>query len=415
MTRLPGRWPATVAIPSSARDSDEMSASLSRGTAALSAVVISVGCAIASQPAERTGTLHADVQLAATDALIMTGSNMHVVDPAWMALAVDQFISPALGGDFTAIPVVTPEEFWPIGGLWDETMDDSVREGTAALTAAITETIARHTAEGDPGAPIVVFGYSQSAAIVTTEKRLLTEAVAQGQQAPPVSFVVIGNAGRPNGGINERFSGLWLPGWTFSGATPTDTPFPTVDIARQYDPAADFPRYPLNLLALANALMGLFYAHDYSQVTLDPTDPRYNAGTLVQHYGDTTYYFIPAQHLPLLQPLWDLGISPQLLGAIEPTLRVLVEYGYDRGLSPGVPAPVGLFPTVSLSVLQSDLTTAWQQGVAAWNAGPTAAVTATPGPTATSVAVTHRRDAPQPRHHGKPAHPEKQHSGRGQG
>ncbi|MGI9125182.1 MAG: PE-PPE domain-containing protein, partial [Mycobacterium sp.] len=56
------------------------------------------------------------------------------------------------------------------------------------------------------------------------------------------------------------------------------------------------------------------------------------------------YYMIPAEHLPLLQPLRDLGIAPQFLDSIEPGLRSLVEAGYDRALSPGVPAPARLFP-----------------------------------------------------------------------
>ena len=55
----------------------------------------------------------------------------------------------------------------------------------------------------------------------------------------PVSFVLIGNPNRPNGGILQRFEGLTVPfaGITFDGATPTNTDFKTVDITRQYDGA----------------------------------------------------------------------------------------------------------------------------------------------------------------------------------
>lgn len=281
---------------------------------------------------------------ALTDALIMTGTDMHNVDAAWLSLAVDDFIAPALGGSYIPIAVSTPEEFWPFGGIWDETIDDSVAEGAVALTAAIADAAQRHTAADDPGAGIVVFGYSQSAIIVSLEKRLLAEAAIQGQPTVALSFVVIGDPSRPNGGINARFDGLRLPGWTFSGPAPTDTGFPTVDIARQYDPFADFPLYPLNPFALANAIAGLFYAHDYSKVSLDPADPRYNPDTVVQQFGDTTYYFIPAQHLPLLQPLRDIGVPAAVLDAIEPTLRMWVEAGYDRTIPSGQPAPVRLFP-----------------------------------------------------------------------
>lgn len=287
-----------------------------------------------------------DVALSATDALIMTGTDMHAVDPGWIHVAVDHFVAPSLGGRYTAIPVVTPEEFWPFGGLLDRTFDQSVAVGTAILHAVIADTADRHTAEGNPDAPIAVFGYSQSAVIITEEKRRLAAAIAAGEATPPLSLVMLGNPARPNGGLLGRFPGLRLPGWTFSGTTPTNTPFPTVDIARQYDPFADFPRYPLNPFALANSVLGLFYAHDYSHVTLDPADSDYNPGTTVQQYGDTTYYLIPAEHLPLLQPVRDLGIAPRLLDSIEPTLRTLVEAGYDRDLSAGSPAPAQLFPEI---------------------------------------------------------------------
>ncbi|MGI9124700.1 MAG: PE-PPE domain-containing protein, partial [Mycobacterium sp.] len=264
----------------------------------LSAVIVAAAGITPSTPPARAMAASISVQLAATDALVMTGTDMHVIDPGWIHVAVDHFVAPTLGGEFTAIPVVTPEEFWPFGGLFDRTFNQSVAAGTVILDAAIADTVARHTAQGDPDAPIAVFGYSQSAVIITFEKRHLLEAIAAGEPTPPLSFVMLGNPGRPNGGIHERFPGFWLPGWTFSGATPTDTPFPTVVIARQYDPFADFPRYPLNPFALANSVMGLFYAHDYSQVTLDPSDPNYNPGTTVRHYLDTTYYMIPAEHLP---------------------------------------------------------------------------------------------------------------------
>lgn len=299
------------------------------------------------------------VQLLAADALIMTGTEMHNVDPAWLDLVVRSFVAPTLGGDYTAytaIPVATPAEFWPFGGLYDESLDDSVAEGTVILEEAIAARLAANAQAGQPDRPIVVFGYSQSAIIATVEKRHLAALAAQGQTPPPLTFVVTGNPNRPNGGLNERFAGLTLwPGWTFSGATPTDTPFATIDIARQYDPFADFPLYPLNLFALLNAVMGLFYAHDYSVVSLDPADPRYNPDTVVRQFGDTTYYLIPAAHLPLLQPFYDLGVPPALLDAVEQPLRVLVEAGYDRNIPPGQPAPARISPQIG-SALPGDRT-----------------------------------------------------------
>lgn len=320
--------------------------------ASLSAALVLASSAAAPTAAATSPTVASSyqVQLLATEALIMTGTDMHTIDEAWLHTAIVHYIGPTLGGEYIAVPVVTPEEFWPFGGIWDETINDSVEDGTAAVESAIAQAVARNAAAGHPDAGIVVFGYSQSAMIVTEEKKRLAAAAAAGEAVPPLTFVMIANFYRPNGGIGERLRGLWLPGLTFRGATPTNTQFPTIDIARQYDPIADFPLYPLNPFAMANTLVALFYKHDYGPTTLDPADPAYNPGTLVQHYGDTTYYFIPSEHLPLLQPLRDMGFAPAVLDRVEPTLQNWVERGYDRTIPAGQPTPARLFRPVTAAV-----------------------------------------------------------------
>ena len=69
--------------------------------------------------------------------------------------------------------------------------------------------------------------------------------------APHIDFVLGGDPNVPNGGLFARFPGLYIPILDFSlnGPEPTDTPFDTVIFARQYDGIADFPLYPLNLVA----------------------------------------------------------------------------------------------------------------------------------------------------------------------
>jgi hypothetical protein len=316
-------------------------------------------------PTAVVGNASYQVQLLATDALIMAGTNMHTINPDWIHAAVRHYIKPSLGGEFTAIPLTTPEEFWPFGGLWDETVNDSVREGADILHSTVAQLVREHAAAGDPNSPIVAFGYSQSAAVATEVKRRLTTTANQGGTVPPLTFVVIGNAYRPNGGIGSRLAGLRLPGLTFTGATPTDTPFPTVDIARQYDPVADFPLYPANPFAMANTAVAFFYNHNYAVTTLDPTDPAYNPGTTVQQYGDTTYYFIPSEHLPLVQPLINMGFPAKAIARVEPVLKVLVERGYDRTIPAGQPTKARLFRPWNNAQLHDDLAAAWQQGLAA--------------------------------------------------
>jgi hypothetical protein len=236
--------------------------------------------------------------------------------------------------------------------------DLSVLAGTTVIDAAIDATTE----------PTVVFGYSQSSVIATAAKRRLAERAADAANAesmPPVSFVMLANPNRPNGGLNARFPGAFIEklGWTFSAAAPTDTGFTTIDVARQYDLFADFPRYPLNAIATANAVVALLYGtHDYLPVTVDPADPRYDPNTVVQQFGDTTYYFIPTPMLPLLRPLRDLGGDPVLLDAVEPAMRVLVEFGYDRSTPFGQPTGAQLIPREDFEQLDRDLAAAIEQG-----------------------------------------------------
>lgn len=305
------------------------------------------------------------VALAATDALIMAGTAMPIVDEGWMNMAVHQFIQPGLGGDYAPHAVNTPAKFWPFTGLWDMTLDASIAGGLTDLETALAATQQEHVDNGDPGAGTVIFGYSQSTVTAIELKRQLAAQAAAGEAIPPVTFVLIANLARPNGGIDARFPGLfaWSLGWTFIGAAPTDTQFPTIDIARQYDPFADFPLYPQDLVAMANSLAGLI-VHDYTPVTIDPTDPRYDPNTVVQKSpdSDTTYYLIPAKQLPLVTLMGAAGVDKKTLDAIEPALRILVEMGYDRTIPYGQPAPAQAMPPVDRAALARELFAALNQG-----------------------------------------------------
>ena len=69
----------------------------------------------------------------------------------------------------------------------------------------------------------------------------------------------------PTAALLARFPGLYIPilDLSFNGPAPTDTPFDTVEITRQYDGFADFPLYPLNVISLLNAVLGAVYVHPY--------------------------------------------------------------------------------------------------------------------------------------------------------
>ena len=146
--------------------------------------------------------------------------------------------------------------WWNLTGLFDLTLDQSVQAGVGDLEDAIADAMAGH-----PDEPVVVFGYSQSALIANRVKRNLAEQYPDGTVAPDIDFVLGGDLNLPNGGLFARFPGLYIPilDWSFNGPAPTDTQFDTVEITRQYDFFADFPLYPLNLVADLNAVMGFSY------------------------------------------------------------------------------------------------------------------------------------------------------------
>jgi hypothetical protein len=231
-------------------------------------------------------------------------------------------------GSCTPTAVSTPEQFLPVAGTMP--FDQSVGQGVVNLDQAINQTSSAQPV----GDSIVVFGYSQSARIASIEKGNLAAAGSN----LPLSFVLIGNPNRPNGGILERFQGVKVPiaGITFDGATPTNTNFQTVDVTRQYDGWSDFPNNPLNPFATANAIAGIQYLHsDYQSVGLG--DALYQGS-----YGDTDYYMIPSQRLPLLIPLEQAGVPSPVVTMLDAPARVLVESGYDRTISPGAPTTASI-------------------------------------------------------------------------
>jgi len=266
-------------------------------------------------------------------------------------------------------------ELWPFTGLTSRTYSDSSQRGYAMLDEQLHNAIAANAAAGSPDDPIVVFGYSQGAQIAAIEKQRLQAEADAGAQLPPITFVLTANPIRPNGGWSARLNGRMGPlatWWTPISSAPTNTQFQTYDVARQYDFFSDFPAYPLNPFATANAVFGILN-HNYGPVSLDPSSPNYDPNTVVQQYGDTTYYLIPSKELPLLSPVRAVGLDP-IADAVEPTLRVLVELGYDRTTPYGVHKPIGLVPQVDPRVAARDLRAAASEGAASGRASVTAAV-----------------------------------------
>jgi hypothetical protein len=287
------------------------------------------------------------------NALMIGGTGMPTPSIEWQDRIITDYVDPATGGTYTPVLVPTPASL----------ASTSYPVGVANLQAAMQAQQMDY-----PGQPYVVAGYSQGASVDYLEKLALMQA---GQHPDDVTFLMLGNATRPDGGIAERFDGLDIPGiaGAFNGSDPTDAGISTIDIANQYDFFADFPQYPINVVSDLNAFLGLIYAHgaygggplpeevpdiwppssSASAPLEGPFTDQYVLGsteTVQQVYGDTTFYFIPTTELPLLDPLRSLGVPESVLNIFQPALQVIVEAGYDRSIPFGDPTPAELIPSI---------------------------------------------------------------------
>jgi hypothetical protein len=136
---------------------------------------------------------------------------------------------------------------------WKDSILQGVEDLDGVLQPAITEL--------GPNDNIVIFGYSQSGAIIAIEKRRLADQLTD-EQEEQVDWTIIGNVSRPNGGLNVRLP-ITVPivEFPFGPPTPTDTNMDTTDIAMKWDIIADGPLYVTNPLAMVNALLGFWYVH----------------------------------------------------------------------------------------------------------------------------------------------------------
>src|ERR1700754_90669 len=199
-----------------------------------------------------------------------------------------------------------------------------------------------------------------------------------------LSFVLLGDPNNPDGGLFERFDlpvfGTDYPtiasmGITFNGATPADTPWDTAIYTLEYDGYADFPRYPINLLSDFNAVLGIEYEHTiYPDLTAAQLGSAIELPVTADYAGNTDYFMIPSQELPLLEPLQSIpGIGQPLYDLLEPDMRILVNLGYgsitdgwDSGPA-NVPTPMELFPTdLNWNDVTAALETGAHQGISAF-------------------------------------------------
>lgn len=311
----------------------------------------------------------------------ISGSGIPVPSAPYIATVFANFILPNFpGGSVTnALALFTPAGLYPLTGTTVLTLNYSVSQGLSVLQTTLLGTgLGQHGLIQPGGQPVVVQGISQGAIIASLEmQQLLT--MPSPPTASQLGFVLLGDPMNPNGGLLARFPGLTLPslGQTFYGATPSNTPWPTHIYTLEYDGIADWPQYPLNVLADLNAVAGLYYVHPtYPGLNPAALPPGYNIVQLPTspgYPGNTAYSMITIPHLPLLQPLRAMPLlGNPIADLIEPDLRVLVNLGYGdvaHGYSTGpadIRTPFGLFPPVEPQSVFSALNAGTQQGISAF-------------------------------------------------
>ena len=264
--------------------------------------------------------------------------------------------------------------------------DDSVGQGVDNLGSALTPLL-------DGNQDVAILGYSQGAAVVSNELRGLGSLSAQ--QKSHLSVVLIGNIDNPDGGLFTRLGFLGrIPFFdvTTGLPTPTDTGIKLTTIDFEYDGVGDFPRYGGNLLAVANAIAGFAYIHGSY---LDPNQngnftglpdgytpaelkDQQNCGTHPKNCrtddSGNSYVLIPTKTLPIVQPFLDIAsatgttaLVKPVVDLVSPTLRVLIDLGYDRTTDPGTYTTLSPLPfnpaTFNPVQLATDLANAAVAGI----------------------------------------------------
>lgn len=317
--------------------------------------------------------------------IVFGGSGIPIPHQDYVDAVNERFIQPLHPG-FTPQTLFTPEGLQPFTGVKTLPLDESMAQGLTILQPVVQQQL-------DAGRDVNVYGYSQSASIDTLLMRQYLALPPEERPDPDqLSFTLLGNPNNPVGGMLQMFNLPQLGGYptipslgvTFDGATP-DVPYSTNIYTLEYDGFADFPRYPLNLLADLNAVAGIVYTHDqYPMLPMTPDGQLANAILLpgsVDYLGPlpdgvtasmaTNYWMIPTEHLPLLEPLRAIPVlGNPLADLLEPDLRVLVNLGYgqiDHGWDAGpanVPTTLGLFPAdVDFADVWTALANGAQQGV----------------------------------------------------
>jgi diacyltrehalose acyltransferase len=255
-------------------------------------------------------------------ALVLGHALLSQPDAAYMQEVIDTYVDPST--PFAGQPVYNIVGD-PVGVYTPETdYMSGLTQGITDLDNQLSPLLA-----ANPDAHLVVAGYSMSDSVITQE---MINLAAAGVKDPNLKFVLAEDLNNPDGGIFTRFPGMFgvnLP------ATPADTPFDTSIYTIEYSGASDFPQYYGNMYADMNAADGYLNLHPYLLSGWPAYfDPSTVANAVAQntsegYAGNTDYFLIPTQDLPLLDGLHAIGGNSAFADLIQPDMRVLVDLGYN--------------------------------------------------------------------------------------
>lgn len=230
----------------------------------------------------------------------------------------------------TVVPLDYPAQLGPLWGVGALTGDQSIAIGQQNLHALIMAELAN-------GNTVSVAGGSMGTLVIDREIAYL-ESLSAPPPAGAITFYIFGGESR---GFGKTYApGVTLPIIGVTLDPVPETRYDTVVVYSQWDGWANPPDRPWNLLAVLNAVMGVFLqvdgSNDHSKVTGASIEDAVLVSQVTNGLGGTTStYMVPTTDLPLTRPLRLLGVPKPLVDGLNSWLIHLIAQGYSS-MTPGV-------------------------------------------------------------------------------
>lgn len=206
--------------------------------------------------------------------------------------------------------------------------DRAIADGVKQASAAVRQNDGK----------VVIIGESMGSMVAW---RVAAE-LANSPAAPPPEDVRVVLIAPPEAGVAEYFKeGTYIPILNYRVSRIAQSPYDTTVVIGEYDGWSDAPDRPWNLVASANALLGIVYVHGPPIAAADVTDlpPESVIPRIDDKHGSITTYLVPTDNLPLTQPFRDVGVPDALMDEADEVLRPVIDAGYVRHDQPGDTRP----------------------------------------------------------------------------